>query len=267
MRVVWMHVETRPVRDPWVSARRRSPVFPVVAMAAACVAALAIVLWSPARSDYPVPGNPPASPAAASRPNQNSTASAFPPPSDTLVDLPGGPAAAAPGAVPTDPMARVTPPAASTATGLSPELQSAVTRTAAYTADIASAAETTHLPTALVRAVMVVESEGYPHAVSPTGAEGLMQLEPATARELGVTDPFDPATNTLGGARYLSTLLVRYGGDRCLPNPLECLSALRLALAAYNAGPNAVARYGGIPPYPATQGYIALVISLYQAGD
>ncbi|ACX52402.1 Lytic transglycosylase catalytic [Ammonifex degensii KC4] len=108
------------------------------------------------------------------------------------------------------------------------------------------------LPPGLVEAVARAESGLNPRAVSRAGAMGLMQLMPGTARALGVTDPFDPVQNVEAGARYLRQLLDRFGGD------------LRLALAAYNAGPGAVERYRGIPPYPETQAYVEKVLRFLQ---
>jgi len=100
----------------------------------------------------------------------------------------------------------------------------------------------------LVRAVVAVESGFRPDAVSPKGAQGLMQLMPYTARALGVKDTFDPAANLDGGTRYLRALIKRYDGD------------VTRALAAYNAGEGAVARHGGVPPYPETLAYVRRVL-------
>lgn len=99
----------------------------------------------------------------------------------------------------------------------------------------------------LVHSVIQAESNYDPNAVSPKGALGLMQLIPSTARRFGVSDVFDPADNIQGGARYLKHLLDLYKGDEVL------------ALAAYNAGEGAVSRYGGVPPFPETQNYVARV--------
>ena len=101
---------------------------------------------------------------------------------------------------------------------------------------------------ALLDAVAKQESAYDPRAVSPAGAQGLMQLMPGTADGLGVSDPFDPAQAVDGAARLLRDLLERFG-------------QLDLALAGYNAGPGAVLRYGGIPPYPETQNYVRSIMS------
>jgi hypothetical protein len=103
------------------------------------------------------------------------------------------------------------------------------------------------LPPELLHSVIQVESNYNPGAVSPKGAQGLMQLIPETARRFGVLDSFDPVENIQGGARYLKYLLGLYQGD--YPR----------ALAAYNAGEKAVAKYGGVPPYAETQNYVAQV--------
>lgn len=103
------------------------------------------------------------------------------------------------------------------------------------------------LDEALVKAVIKVESDYNPRAVSRKGALGLMQLLPSTARLLKVMDPMNPDDNVRGGSRYLREMLDQFGGN------------LELALAAYNAGPNAVRRHGGIPPYDETRDYVTRV--------
>ena len=105
----------------------------------------------------------------------------------------------------------------------------------------------------LVAAVARTESGLAPRATSPAGAAGLMQLMPATAQALGVADPYDPVANVRGGAIYLKELLARFGGD------------VALAVAAYNAGPGAVERFGGVPPYTETRRYVARVLEAYRA--
>lgn len=105
----------------------------------------------------------------------------------------------------------------------------------------------------LLAAVMHQESGGNPTLTSPKGAQGLMQLLPSTAKGLGVTNSFDPTQNVMGGAQYLAQLLTKYQGD------------VKLALAAYNAGPAAVDKYHGIPPYKETQDYVARVTREYQS--
>ena len=104
------------------------------------------------------------------------------------------------------------------------------------------------MDTALVKAVIRAESDFVPSAVSPKGAQGLMQLMPATARLRNVWRAFEPRQNVEGGVSHLRYLLDRYGGN------------LRLALAAYNAGEKAVDAYGGVPPYPETMEYLARVL-------
>lgn len=122
--------------------------------------------------------------------------------------------------------------------GLSPELQAMIETKAAVHG----------LPAWLVKNVVLAESGGNPKATSPVGAQGLMQLMPETARELGVDNPYDAEDNLDGGVRYLKRMLDAFGGD--LPK----------AVAAYNAGPGAVARHGGVPPYAETQAYVRRVL-------
>jgi len=112
---------------------------------------------------------------------------------------------------------------------------------------VAQVAARESLPPQLIHSVIQVESNYDPYAVSPKGALGLMQLIPATARRFGVTNAFNPADNIQGGAKYLRYLLELYNGD------------YPLALAAYNAGEGAVARYGGVPPYAETREYLVRV--------
>jgi len=113
---------------------------------------------------------------------------------------------------------------------------------------IQAAAAKYGLDPALLAGIVKQESNFNPNAKSGSGAKGLTQLMDATARRLGVTDPFDPAQSLDGGARFLSGLMKQFHGDPSL------------ALAAYNAGPGAVQKYGGIPPYQETQRYIPKVL-------
>jgi soluble lytic murein transglycosylase-like protein len=107
----------------------------------------------------------------------------------------------------------------------------------------------------LVHAIIKVESEYDPQAVSPKGAMGLMQLIPETAQRFGVANPFNPKENIEGGVGYLKYLLNLFGGD------------LSLSLAAYNAGEHAVERFGGIPSFAETRNYVQKVTNLYQSGS
>ena len=118
---------------------------------------------------------------------------------------------------------------------------------------VLAAADAHGIPEALLHAVIETESNFNAHAVSVKGALGLMQLMPQTARELGVADALDPAANIDGGARYLKELLARFGND------------VPLALAAYNAGPAAVQRSGGIPRFAETMRYVPRVMARYHS--
>lgn len=110
------------------------------------------------------------------------------------------------------------------------------------------AASTYGIPEKILKAVAKTESDFQVTAVSKAGAMGIMQLMPATAKELGVSDPFNPEQNIMGGAKLLASNLKEFGGD------------LKLALAAYNAGSGAVRKYDGIPPYEETQNYVKKIM-------
>lgn len=119
--------------------------------------------------------------------------------------------------------------------------------TANYDALISHAAHKHQLDPALIRAVIHAESAFNARALSRTGAMGLMQLMPETAKEMGVANAFLPEENILGGSKYLAQMLKQFNGD------------VALACAAYNAGPTTVVQYNGIPPYPETQAYVERV--------
>ena len=121
-----------------------------------------------------------------------------------------------------------------------------------YEAEIAAAATAHGIDPKLLHALVIVESAYQSNALSKAGAAGLAQLMPGTAQAFRVTDRFDPTTNLFAGAAYLARLLARFGD-------------LRLALAAYNAGPGRVAQLGRVPSIPETQAYVASVVDCYLA--
>jgi soluble lytic murein transglycosylase-like protein len=121
-----------------------------------------------------------------------------------------------------------------------------------YDAHIRQAAALYQIPEELIRAVIKVESNFDPGALSPKNARGLMQMIPATAQRMMVTDVFDPRQNIFGGTRYLRVLANLFNGD------------LELTVAAYNAGEGAVMRHGGIPPFEETRNYVTQVLAYYR---
>lgn len=120
-----------------------------------------------------------------------------------------------------------------------------------YKKIIIGASDKYNVSAKLIEAVINVESGFNKNAVSDKGAEGLMQIMPETQKDLNISSPFNPSDNIYGGTKYLKSLLVKYGGN------------LSSALAAYNAGSEAVDRYGGIPPYMETQNYVKDVLHYY----
>ena len=126
--------------------------------------------------------------------------------------------------------------------------------TASLEKNFEEAAQKYNVPKNLIKAIAKAESDFRPDATSKAGAQGIMQLMPATARELGVSDSYDPYQNIMGGTKYISQMLQKYDGD------------ISLALAAYNAGSNNVAKYGGIPPFKETQNYVVKVTQYMNEG-
>ncbi len=122
----------------------------------------------------------------------------------------------------------------------------------AFVSEIRAAAQVFGVDPALIRAIIQAESAYQPGARSPRGAQGLMQLMPATQKVLQIDDVFDPASNIEGGTRYLASLLDEFGQN------------IEMATAAYNAGPGAVHEFGGVPPYPETREYVRRIRILYR---
>jgi soluble lytic murein transglycosylase-like protein len=149
--------------------------------------------------------------------------------------------------VPSDPRFRKVPGSTPPAPGRSHAGSKAAER---YETEIAQCADSHGVDSDLVKAVIKAESNYDNRAISRAGAQGLMQLMPATARMRNVGNPFNPQQNIDGGVRHLKYLLSTFGDTK-------------LALAAYNAGENAVRKYGGVPPYPETKNYVTTVLSHY----
>jgi soluble lytic murein transglycosylase-like protein len=126
------------------------------------------------------------------------------------------------------------------------------TRSTEFDQAIFDLADAFHQDRALIKAIVQIESSFDPQALSPKGAQGLMQLMPATADSYNVSNPYDAHDNLRGGIAFFADLMRRYQND------------VRLALAAYNAGETAVAKYQGIPPYPETQAYVKYVLQLHK---
>jgi soluble lytic murein transglycosylase-like protein len=118
---------------------------------------------------------------------------------------------------------------------------------------VSGASQANGVPAGLVRAVLMAESAGNPSAISTAGAQGLMQLMPGTSASCGIANPFDAMENVQCGTGYLRSLLHRYHNN------------VTLAVAAYNAGPGAVDRYHGVPPYPETRAYVVRVLNAYRS--
>ena len=168
----------------------------------------------------------------------------------TMVAQMNAPATPAPAAAPaaTAPASSFAGALAAAQTSPSAVPVSGTGASSAFDAQINAAAASNGIDPALLKGLVSQESGFNPNARSGAGAVGLTQLMPGTAAGLGVTNPLDPAQSLQGGAKYLREQLDRFGGDE------------KLALAAYNAGPGAVQKYGGVPPYAETQNYVTSVM-------
>jgi len=154
------------------------------------------------------------------------------------------------------------------ATDLVPPRDASPTRTTRFDRDILDGQAFYGIPEAFIRAVIKTESDFDPRVVSSAGAQGLMQLLPGTARQMGVTDSFDPRQNIMGGTRYLQVLARRFcktpaAGDDGGPLTVCSSDEKVKVIAGYHAGPAAVEKYGGIPPYETTHAYVAMVLRRY----
>ncbi|HEY2732256.1 MAG TPA: lytic transglycosylase domain-containing protein [Polyangia bacterium] len=151
-------------------------------------------------------------------------------------------------------------------TDIVPARDTSAVRFSRYDQDLRDEQAFYGIPEALMRAVIKTESDYDPAVVSSAGAQGLMQLMPDTARLMGVTDPFDARQSIMGGARYLQVLARRFckqltsAGTVCGPDEKVKI------VAAYHAGPGAVEKYGGVPPYETTHAYVAAVMRRYADG-
>jgi soluble lytic murein transglycosylase-like protein len=165
-------------------------------------------------------------------------------------------------------------------TDIVPPRDTAPARYSRYDRDIRDGQAFYGIPEAFLRAIIKTESDYDPNVVSSVGAQGLTQLMPETARQMGVTNSFDPRQNIMGGARYLQVLARRFCRTPAATDdthrPGERLTVCSTeekvkVVAAYHAGPGAVEKYGGIPPYETTRWYVAMVIRRYEqyrtAGD
>ncbi|WP_028918148.1 lytic transglycosylase domain-containing protein [Pseudoxanthomonas sp. J35] len=221
------------------------------AMPASATGAAPVMVPAPARSDAIVPAPLPAAtaPVAGAAPRRRVQGQVYAYMKDGVPHYTSRPPAGGAGSVRTIAYSYME---TCYACAVNPGVSFAAVRlnTSAYQAEIAAAAREFGVEEAIVRAIIHAESAFNPAALSHAGAQGLMQLMPATAQRFGVADSFDAAQNIRGGVQYLAWLLKRFNGD------------LTLAAAGYNAGEGAVDRYRGVPPYSETQRYVQRVAVL-----